>query len=409
MTRIRLIFAALALSAVTAAAQTSAPSGPWRVERARRGDTAVVRTLGGSTWSSIQLVEELRIGSKEGDGPEAFGALTGFALFPNGTIAVFDPSIPALNLFDSSGKHLRTLGRSGSGPGEYRDQVTALAVDRNGVILMHDLRNARINRWQQDGSALPAWRWSSSMMLVSFKHGLLVDTTGHTYIPVIMERPEPGKDLKRGFVRLDPNGAVVDTVRRPAIAGPDEPPLVIFSPHKHWFLTRAGREVSGFSGAYAITLAGPGRGAVRIERVIPQLALEPDERKNHQEITEARTTSGRMGSQPGPTPRVPAVKPFFSQLHSDLDGRLWVQLYGKGERYDSPPPPKQPGMPELPPLRWRERMVWDLFEPDGTYLGQLELPKLAQLAEAKGDRLWAIERGEDGEQYIVRYRMSRGR
>jgi hypothetical protein len=50
-----------------------------------------------------------------------------------------------------------------------------------------------------------------------------------------------------------------------------------------------------------------------------------------------------------------------------------------------------------------------VFQSDGTYLGQLELAPGTELAEAKGDRLWVIQRGADDEQYVVRYRIVPGR
>ena len=57
----------------------------------------------------------------------------------------------------------------------------------------------------------------------------------------------------------------------------------------------------------------------------------------------------------GPPTPVPPVKPFVRQVLSDLDGRLWVRIYTKGEQYDPPPPKAQGSEPPPPaPVRWRE-------------------------------------------------------
>ena len=110
-------------------AQQPAAQGPWKAEQSKRGDTTVVRTVSGSVWGAkVSLVEELRIGSKEGDGVDAFGAIQGLAVLPTGAVAVFDGSVPALRLFSPEGKHLRTLGRDGAGPSPNRAQSGPVTV-----------------------------------------------------------------------------------------------------------------------------------------------------------------------------------------------------------------------------------------------------------------------------------------
>ena len=57
----------------------------------------------------------------------------------------------------------------------------------------------------------------------------------------------------------------------------------------------------------------------------------------------------------------------------------------------------------IPPARWREPPVFDVFEPDGRFLGMLTLPVRARLMQARGDQVWAIDRDELGVEYVVRY------
>jgi len=386
-------------------AQSSRPQGPWKGTTNKRGDTTIVRTASGSVWGEpVRLVEELRIGTRDGDGPDVFGFIWAFALFPDGVMAVFDQSVPALRLFDSAGKYLRTIGRTGSGPGEYR-AINGLAVDRDGVLLVTDPRNSRINRWREDGAALPAWGLLASGALLTRFHGLQVDTAGNTYALILSGPPTPNSLPPFGLVRFDRNGRILDTLSRPTIEGPDDPPRTAFAPGKHWILTRTGHAVTGFSGTYSVTVAGP-RGAVRMDRAVARVPLPPDERRNYQELMDARTRTGMIGTGPEPSP-VPAQKPYYSLLQADLDGRIWVQLHVRSEPFNPPPSEPRPGMPQLPPIRWREpAVVWDVFEPNGRYLGQLEFPPGTDWAEAKGNTVWAIVRGEDDEQYVVRYRIS---
>ena len=369
-----------------------------------RGDTIIVRTVSGSVWGeTVSLLEELRIGTKDGDGPDAFGFIHSLALFPDGVIAVFDGSVPALRLFGADGKHLRTLGRVGAGPGEYRNQSLGLAVDRDGVLLMYDPGNVRLNRWREDGTLLPSWYAPGRLFTAQ---ALQVDTAGNTYIRVTLEQPEAGKEWKMGLARLESNGLVADTLPAPVIPGDAPASGTFFDPVKHWHLNRTGDLVSGFSGRYAIAVSGRDR-VVRIERVVQPVSLLPDERKNYQEVADVLRQNPNPMVRSAPSPAtVPSEKPFWRSIQSDLDGRIWVEVHGKAEPFDPPSRPRPPGAPPVPPIRWREPRAYDVFRKDGAYLGRLNFPVRTSVYEARGDRIWAVQRGEDDEQYIVRYRIS---
>ena len=380
----------------------AAQQGPWKAERSKRGDTTVVRTMSGSVWGDkVSLVEELRIGSRDGDGVDAFGSIQGLAVFSSGVIAVFDGSVPALRLFSADGKHLRTLGRDGAGPGEYRNQTLGLAVDRDSVLLMYDPRNARLNRWKEDGTVLPSWRAPGRLYA---NHALQVDSGGGTWVLITTEAIEQRRPWKFGLLRVGPEGMANDTLHPPPIAGEASSNPTFFEPQKYWLRNRYAEWVTGFGGAYAITIGSAGRAALRVERTVPRVAVAPDERRNYQEVSDALRRNPNVAPS-GPA-TVPAQKPYFRGLESDLDGRIWVDLHGPGEAFEPAPRPAQPGMPSVPPLRWRERRRYDVFGRDGSYLGRIDLPPRTTLSEAKGNRVWAIQRGEDDEQYIIRYRIA---
>jgi hypothetical protein len=404
-----LAFAAACCAAATALqAQGIRPMGPWKAERSVRGDTSIVRTVGGSVWGEkVALVEELRIGTKDGDGPDSFGMIQSFAVFPDGMMAVFDGTVPAVRLFSADGKHTRTLGRDGAGPGEYRNQSLGLAVDRTGALLMYDPRNSRINRWKQDGTLLPSWPVNSRLFAAQ---ALQVDTSGTTYIKVLLAPPEEGKEWKIGLARLDPSGVTGDTLQPPVIPGDVPGNGSFFSPYRYWIRTRAGEGVAGYGGVYAVTITGSSGKSLRIERDVPRTLLDPAERRNYQEASDFRRKSDAgnpmIRTTSAPTP-VPAEKPYFRFLHSDLDGRIWVDVHGKSESYDAPAEVARPGGPPAgPPIRWREPRSFDVFRRDGTYLGYVQLPFRTTFQEARGDRVWALLRGEDDEMYIVRYRIT---
>lgn len=122
-----------------------------------------------------------------------------------------------------------------------------------------------------------------------------------------------------------------------------------------------------------------------------------------------------------PLRRIPGDKPVFSHFEVDRQGRIWVQVYTRGVLE-----PETPGEEDRRReacaffgateaecdegiTEWRQPLVFDVLEPDGRYLGRLELPnRRADVYHARDDLLWVVETGELGEQYVVRYRIEPG-
>jgi hypothetical protein len=119
------------------AGERAPDTGTWVAERDTIGDTVIVRTISGSVWGEpITLAEDLAIGVLEGPEELMFGFVQAMAVDEKGGIYVFDGQVPALRYFDAEGNYVRTLGREGSGPGEYGDACLGLAVRSDGMLLM---------------------------------------------------------------------------------------------------------------------------------------------------------------------------------------------------------------------------------------------------------------------------------
>lgn len=70
-----------------------------------------------------------------------------------------------------------------------------------------------------------------------------------------------------------------------------------------------------------------------------------------------------------------------------------------------------PAAVRMPPLRWREPVVFDVFDPDGRYLGEVRAPEGFSLNPSpyiRGDRVWAVVRDELDVSYVVRFRVVLG-
>ncbi|HSH46291.1 MAG TPA: 6-bladed beta-propeller, partial [Longimicrobiales bacterium] len=71
----------------------------------------------------------------------------------SGRIFVGDATSERVVVFDASGTFVRSIGRAGEGPGEFRSP-TALALDPGRALAVWDARRGVISRWSPDGALL---------------------------------------------------------------------------------------------------------------------------------------------------------------------------------------------------------------------------------------------------------------
>ena len=222
---------------VSAACSGLAPERPgdWVVERDTIGDTIVVRTLGGSVWGTpMELEIDLSIGTLEGDSTLMFGFIQQIAVDADGGIYVFDGHVPALRYFNARGEYVRTLGREGAGPGEYRDMALGLAVRSDGRVVMRDPRNARLNVYAPDGTPMPHWPVASGLYV---DNAMVLDHRDHVFLKITLGEAEPNRPWPIGLLHYDASGRLVDTIPPPAIAGEPTDAGGRFLPSKIWALS----------------------------------------------------------------------------------------------------------------------------------------------------------------------------
>ena len=375
-----------------------------RSERIVVGDTTIVRTLEGSVWSdSAGLEEELSIGTLNGPPEYEFGQVGDVAVDANGGVYVFDGQVPALRYFDATGRHVRTLGGKGSGPGEYQDASLGVVIrHRDGRVVMRDPRNARLNIYAPDGSPLPPVLVTSGLFTAQ---ATTLDTANHLYLRIMTGRPERNKPWPIALLHLDDQGRIVDTLVPPIMA--DEPLDLggtMFARTKHWAFSPSGGFVVALSDRYRIEHFRPDGNVLRIERDVPPVAIAPEEKAELEAMNDWRyRTQGQFMTSDKPT--VPDVKGVIRGLAVGEDGRIWVRRYAPAEKGDSVPGFAREGQ-EAPPTRfWHEPNVHDVFEPDGTFLGSVRMPPRTGLSVMRGDQVWGVREGPEGENQVVRFRI----
>lgn len=240
--------------------------------------------------------------------------------------------------------------------------------------------------------------------------GLTVDTAGHVVL-LISVRSGPDDPFRRAFVRYDLHGRFTDSVVHPdwgfvtpsvqAVLGDGRSSVtysVPFAPSVTNVWSPLGYLVSGVSDRYALTLTGASDRPFRIERDAPPVSVGAEERSQARDrVVESIRRSDPSWRWSGA--EIPATKPAYRVVMPGRDGRLWVLTSQTAE------PVATEDREGNPVTRWVEPSVWDVFEPDGRYLGEVREPERTNLMVVKGDLAWGVQRDSLDVQRVVRFRI----
>lgn len=92
------------------------------------------------------------IGTEMGEAPDVFAFIADAAYTPDGNIAVLDAGKISLQVFTRTGEELLSIGRQGSGPGEYQMPL-GLAVTCYGYVIS-DIFGGKVLRYDFSGEML---------------------------------------------------------------------------------------------------------------------------------------------------------------------------------------------------------------------------------------------------------------
>lgn len=409
------VFFALVAAIVACGVRSdSRRAASWRTVFDSTGDTIVARTTGDvPAGSERRLVLEQRIGEAEGSDTVTFGRIQYLAVASDERIFVFDDQGPSLKLFDSTGKLARFVGRKGAGPGEF-EQVTGMDALPNGGLALWDASHSRVNVYDSSGEFLTQWRVPITGYFTY--NGLFTDRESS----VLLTLPLGGLGVfgESGYVRFSDMGTIRDTIRIPRWI--DSTPQLLgtnssgqvkvamtlpFAPTIQDTWSPIGVLVSGPSAPYVLYVTHGASRPLKIEREWAPVPTLPEERA---ELRASRTWSMRQ-SLPEWTwrgPDIPTTKPAYAGFRISEDGRIWVYLHSvaaKTEEADAAIAVS--GMPPPPQLRFREPNVFDVFQPDGSYLGRVRPDPRVQVMRMRHDRVWGVLTDSLGIAYVARWRV----
>ncbi len=326
---------------------------------------------------AFDLQEDLKIGGDPNDAPSYFPKGGSLVVDDAGNIFVADIGNSRVQMFDNSGKFVRTIGRKGQGPGEYMFPGR-IFLDPQGNPCVGWGRDVQV--YGRDGI------FKKKIGLKTFFSYFLMGPGG-SFIGSTQPGFGPGGP-KSTLVMLDPDGGTARTIAEfRGEYSESQKSLVL-----HWYSNRialaapsSSSFLYGFGEEYKIFQANAeGQTSLimtRDEKPEPISASEKSEtRKNGMYMS-----IGVSGADRAEAIVFPSYRPYFSWFLSDDAGRLFVIRSGSILEKDAPTPV-------------------DIFSKDGIYLYRTTW-KPAPAAIKNGAFYEMREDKDTGEYTVVRSKI----
>lgn len=314
----------------------------------------IVRAMnpGPTAWpdtSGWKLVYERTIQPKDGE-PGELGDPAAVVLLNDGRLIEAETRPAVIQLFDASGHFVRAIGRTGDGPGEFRNPNPMLFHD---TLVIHDPQLHRGTLYTLDGKVIRSF----ATTCCSFGAPYWIDARGRMVVQGL------GKTVGGQWTIIDINGRRLDSLP-PPLAAPAHTWTVLNAsgmPSATVTIPFAGRTVRtilgngsvlyGSTDTYQLVISATGRDTVRI---FGRIGVKPDAVSRTVRDSTFRVVLGRVENLRSVAHEadMPTTYPLWTGVSQDGAGNIWI------ERTASPV----------------SHRVFDVFSVDGRFLGAVPAP-----------------------------------
>jgi hypothetical protein len=368
-----------------------------------------------STWR-IAPKPILEIGGTASAGPTLFDDIWGAARTPRGEIIVSDNATQQLRMFDSTGKHLRSFGRRGQGPGEFSqikrvhvrgDSVLALDTNRGTAVFTLDGKLVRQRQHPSFGAyrAVDAWGVLGDGSVLETGAGGQGHPDESTAVGTFTET--------RGLFRTTPDGRSATLVRmvetmdyHRRATGSRDAGIVAYSPRLS-VVPADDRICLGRGVTYELQCVNAaGTPTMIIRRDVARTPVSAGARA--QFLQRIRTQKPTPGHDRIPQARLDAIAdnthfathfPAYGRIAAGVNGELWVSEY-RYEVYT-----RDVGEPAPS----GDVTHWNVFARDGSWSASIVLPSRFNLKQVGEDFLLGVSSDDDNVERVTLYRLERSR
>jgi len=338
----------------------------------------------------FSLREDLALGEKERNEKHMFYLLTDMDADSQGNIYVLDSENVNIKVYDQKGRFLRVISRKGERPGELQNPVD-IYIDDKDLIYVCDSGNNRISIFSAQGDLV------NSINFNEYSAGKIIGINPRGGIILRVDKISLESSLnfitRVYFINMYSNQ--FDFIKNLySVSVPimqhfrkEEKGIALSIPYQKelcWSLDPSGNVYIGESQEYEIHVYSPaGKQIRRIEKEYePIKVLKPDI-ENYVKDQFQFNKKERIFWSPiiKRQLRVPEHKPVFEKLFF-ADDKLFVLRSEKGSK---------------------ERSLLDVFDSEGRYSWKMRL-KIRPMTW-KNNRIYAVEKGEDGYHIVKRYKV----
>lgn len=316
--------------------------------------------------STIILKEDLIIGEKTEKEDYWFSVLNFLAVDDSGSIYTLDPKEIKIRVFDTRGKLLRTFGRMGQGPGEFRGPGR-MKVMPDDVLVVYDVLSRRFTYFTLNGKVLKTV--SANLPMGSIR----IDNRGFVY----QYKRGRGYKMVEELIKYDQDLNLIkkfhsfEKTRKPRVRNP--------FPEGYYFdVTKDDKLIWVLSSTYDIHVVDPnGKTVKRILKDYDPINITNSDKERFIKKESSQEVPFRSKLE------FPEHFPVVSGLFIDDQDQIYTKTSekdGKGSIY------------------------YDVFDPIGRYISRFSLPENEQVYVVKNNKLYCIIReSESGIPLVKRY------
>lgn len=355
----------------------------------------------------------LEIGGADGTGPYEFSHIWGAARTPDGGVVVSDEPTLELRVFDARGRHVRSFGRPGQGPGEFV-QIRNVRVFGDTVYATDDSRGTAA--FTLDGRLL---RQTVFPVLTGYHpvdpwgvmaDGSMIETAAPRTTRAMLDRTGTFIEM-RGLFRISRDGRsarLLDTIATfEYYRAPGSPPgggLVTFAPLASVAVFDA-HYCTGRGSSWEVR-CHDGDGVLRtiIRRTVTPVPVRAADRDAY--IDAYRTAPRR--AEGGVTISRERIEQLISRTHfaqtfpafgwlaRGHDSEIWVSEYDRTR-----------AMPGSNPREADATLRWNVFSRGGDWIASIDLPSRFFPMDIGRDFVLGVNRDEDDIPRVTVYALER--
>jgi hypothetical protein len=321
--------------------------------------------------SALSLKPDLRLGEKQENEDYMFSEIGGVAVDVEEDIIVIDEKEVVVKVFDKAGKHIRTFGKRGQGPGEF-GSVARLFLKGGKDIVLLDRANGKFSYYSKKGECLREIKLGKNQV-----QRVKPDSRGFVYADTMIRDSDKARDI---IMRFDPEFENYETVT-------SHEWLFNFrelNPLSVWYMYSAmedDRFIWGRNSAYEFTILNPeGKPLKRIVKDYDPVKITKEGRE--------KIIAERFGERGVPdfvTLKFPDHYTPWYYFICDEVGGFYVRTFEKNAQ---------------------GHFKWDYFDKNGIYRLFFFLPPEEVLYYIRKNKAYSFfNETEDGIPVVVRYRM----